>query len=154
MKAATPKATTPSAPKADPEVVSFADATAWSTWLASHHASSPGVWLKISKKGSSFVSVTYAEALEVALTWGWIDGQKKTFDETAFLQKFTKRGKRSVWSKINVGHVARLEKEGRMKPDGLAAVDAAKADGRWEGAYHSSSSAEMPATARRPRRPM
>ena len=82
--------------------------------------------------------------LDEALFFGWIDGQKKTFDETTFLQKFTKRSKRSAWSKINTSHVARLEKKGRMKPAGLAAVAATKADGRWEAAYHSLSTAEMP----------
>ena len=96
------------------------------------------------EKASGIPTVTYAEALDEALCLGWIDGQKKSFDETAFLQKFTKRGKRSVWSKINVGHVARLEKEGRMKPAGLAAVAAAKVDGRWAAAYHSFRTAEMP----------
>jgi uncharacterized protein YdeI (YjbR/CyaY-like superfamily) len=125
-------------------IIAFANAAQFRQWLTRHHADHPGIWLKIAKKASGIPTVTYAEALDEALCFGWIDGQKKTFDETAFLQKFTKRGKRSVWSKINVGHVARLEKEGRMKPDGLAAVDAAKADGRWEGAYHSFSTAEMP----------
>src|SRR6185369_818710 len=85
-----------------------------------------------------------AEALDEALCFGWIDGLKKGFDESAFLQRFTKRSERSSWSKINVGHVARLEREGRMKAAGLAAVAAAKADGRWEAAYHSASTAKMP----------
>ena len=113
-------------------------------WLDKNHAVSSGLWLRLAKKAAGLESVTYDEALEVALCYGWIDGQKKTFDETAFLQKFTPRGRRSLWSKINVGHVARLEKEGRMKPAGLAAVATAKADGRWEAAYHSCSTAEMP----------
>src|SRR5579862_4588464 len=113
-------------------------------WLDKNHATPEGIWLKFFKKATEEKSVTYAEALDEALCFGWIDGQKKTFDATAFLQKFTKRGKRSVWSKINVSHVARLQKEGRMKPAGLAAVAAAKADGRWAAAYHSSSTAEMP----------
>src|ERR1700733_2662200 len=125
-------------------IIAFANAAQFRQWLTRHHADHPGIWLKIAKKASGIPTVTYAEALDEALCFGWIDGQKKSFDETAFLQKFTRRGQRSVWSKINVGHVARLEKEGRMKPDGLAAVEAAKADGRWEAAYHSFSTAEMP----------
>ena len=125
-------------------IIAFATADQFRQWLKRHHADHPGIWLKIAKKASGIPTVTYAEALDEALCLGWIDGQKKTFDETAFLQKFTRRGKRSVWSKINVGHVARLEKEGRMKPAGLAAVEAAKADGRWESSYHSFSTAEMP----------
>ncbi len=125
-------------------IIAFATAEEFRHWLAQHHADHPGIWLKIAKKASGIASVTYAEALDEAICFGWIDGQKKSFDATAFLQKFTRRGKRSIWSKINVGHVARLEKEGRMTPAGLAAVDAAKADGRWEAAYHSSSTAEMP----------
>ena len=100
--------------------------------------------MKIAKKASGLRSVTYAEALDEALCFGWIDGQRKSCDETSFLQKFTRRGKRSVWSKVNVGHVARLEKEGRMQPAGLASVAAAKVDGRWKAAYHSFSTARMP----------
>jgi uncharacterized protein YdeI (YjbR/CyaY-like superfamily) len=125
-------------------IMTFTTAAEFRQWLTVHHADHPGIWLKIAKKASGIPSVTYAEALDEALCVGWIDGQKKTFDETAFLQKFTKRGKRSVWSKINVGHVGRLEKEGRMKPAGFAPVEAAKADGRWEAAYSGSSTAEMP----------
>ena len=125
-------------------VIAFDSVTAFRKWLTQHHADHPGIWLKIAKKASGIPTVTYAEALDEALCFGWIDGQKKSFDTTAFLQKFTKRGKRSVWSKINVDHVVRLEKEGRMKPAGLAVVAAAKADGRWEAAYHSSRTAEMP----------
>ena len=133
-------------PNLSPEqpIIAFVTAAEFRQWLTRHHADHPGIWLKIAKKASGIPTVTYAEALDEALCFGWIDGQKKTFDETAFLQKFTKRGKRSVWSKINAGHVARLEKEGRMKSAGLAAVAAAKADGRWEAAYHSFSTAEMP----------
>jgi uncharacterized protein YdeI (YjbR/CyaY-like superfamily) len=125
-------------------ILAFATAAEFRQWLTQNHASHPGVWIKIARKASGIPTVTYAEALDEALCLGWIDGQKKAFDETAFLQKFTRRGKRSIWSKINVEHVARLEKEGRMKPAGLAAVDAAKADGRWEAAYHGSGAAEMP----------
>ena len=125
-------------------IIAFANATEFRTWLTQNHADHPGIWLKFAKKASGIPTVTYAEALDEALCLGWIDGQVKSIDATYYLQKFTRRGKRSIWSKINVGHVARLEKEGRMKLSGCAAVDAAKADGRWEAAYHSPSSAEMP----------
>ena len=125
-------------------IIAFVTAAEFRQWLTRHHSDHPGIWLKIAKKASGLPSVTYAEALDEALCFGWIDGQKKTFDESFFLQKFTKRGKRSVWSKINAGHVARLEKEGRMKSAGLAAVAAAKTDDRWVATYHSFSTAEMP----------
>jgi uncharacterized protein YdeI (YjbR/CyaY-like superfamily) len=128
----------------DQPIIAFTTAVEFRQWLTLHHADHPGIWLKIARKASGIPSVTYAEALDEALCIGWIDSQGKTFDETAFLRKFTKRGKRSVWSKINVGHVGRLEKEGRMKPEGFASVDAAKADGRWEAAYASFSTAELP----------
>lgn len=128
----------------DQPILAFASAAEFRDWLAQHHPDHPGIWLKIAKKASGIASVSYAEALDEALCLGWIDGQKKAFDENYFLQKFTRRGKRSVWSKINVGHVERLEKEGRMRPAGAAAVDAAKADGRWDAAYQSFSTAEMP----------
>src|SRR5690349_12464235 len=107
-------------------VIAFVSAAAFRKWLTQHHADHPGIWLKIAKKASGIPTVTYTEALDEALCFGWIDGQKKSFDATFFLQKFAKRSKRSVWSKINVGHVTRLEKAGRMKPAGLAAVAAAK----------------------------
>jgi uncharacterized protein YdeI (YjbR/CyaY-like superfamily) len=125
-------------------IIAFATATEFRHWLEQHHGDHPGVWIKLARKGSGIPSVTYAEALDEALCLGWIDGQKKSCDETAFLQKFTRRGPRSIWSKINVGHVARLEQAGRMKPAGLAAVAAARADGRWDAAYQSFSTAEMP----------
>ena len=101
--------------------------------------------MRIFKKGSAQPSVTYAEALDVALCYGWIDGQKQRGDDESWLQRFTPRGKRSAWSKINTGHVERLMREGRIKSAGLVAVEAAKADGRWEAAYGSSSTFEMPA---------
>ena len=127
-----------------PAIIAFITAAEFRQWLTRHHSDHPGIWLKIARKASGIPTVTYAEALDEALCFGWIDGQKKTFDETTFLQKFARRSNRSVWSKVNAGHVARLEKEGRMKPAGLAAVAAAKADGRWEAAYHSFSTAGMP----------
>jgi uncharacterized protein YdeI (YjbR/CyaY-like superfamily) len=131
-------------PNGDPGVVSFADAAAWSRWLAAHHASSVGVWLKIAKKGSKAASVNYAEALEIALTWGWIDGQKGKLDDTWWLQRFTPRGPKSIWSKINRDKAVRLIEAGAMKPAGLAEVERAKKDGRWETAYDSQSRSTVP----------
>jgi uncharacterized protein YdeI (YjbR/CyaY-like superfamily) len=127
-----------------PPILSFADARAWSRWLASHYASSRGVWLKIAKKGANSASVSYAKALEVALIWGWIDGQKGKLDDAWWLQKFTPRGPRSIWSKINREKVVELIEAGKMKPSGLAEVERAKRDGRWEAAYASQSRATVP----------
>lgn len=115
--------------------LSFKNAKAWDAWLEKNHVASRGVWLKLAKKSSRPASLTYPEALDVALTYGWIDGQKKGFDEVAWLQRFTPRGAKSVWSTINREKVAVLEAAGKMKPAGVAAVDAAKADGRWAAAY-------------------
>jgi len=112
--------------------------------LRKHHASSDGLWLKIAKKGVGVPSVTYLEAVEIALCWGWIDGQKKGLDEQHFLQRFTPRRPRSVWSKTNVTKVAALIEAGRMQPAGQAQVDAAKADGRWERAYDGAGTATVP----------
>ena len=131
--------------RAEQPVIAFASATEFASWLTKHHAEHPGIWMRIYKKGSGHPTVTYAEALDVALCHGWIDGQKQRGDEDSWLQKFTRRGPRSGWSKINVGHVARLTQQGRMTPAGIAAVDAAKADGRWDNAYHPSSTVEVPA---------
>ena len=125
-------------------VVSFAGTEEWSAWLASRHQSSNGVWIKIAKKVSGQASVTYAEALDVALAWGWIDGQKGKFDETWWLQKFTPRGSRSMWSKINREKATALIAAGKMLPSGLAEVERAKKDGRWDRAYESQSRASVP----------
>lgn len=114
-------------------------------WLAKNHDKSAGLWLKIAKKAAGIPTVTYAEALDVALCYGWIDGQKGGFDEQYFLQKFTPRRPKSIWSKINVGHVERLIASGEMKPSGLKAIEAAKQDGRWEAAYSSQKNIEVPA---------
>jgi uncharacterized protein YdeI (YjbR/CyaY-like superfamily) len=103
------------------------------------------VWLKIAKKGSGIASVTYDEALDVALCYGWIDGQKKTFDNDHFLQKFTPRRSKSLWSKRNINKVAELTAANRMQPAGLAEVEAAKQDGRWEAAYDSAKNMTLPA---------
>ena len=122
----------------------FKSATAFEAWLRIHHATSDGLWLKLAKKGAADPTVTYAEAVDIALCWGWIDGQKKAFDEQHFLQRFTPRRSRSVWSKINVAKVGKLIAAGRMQPPGRAQVDAAKADGRWERAYDGARSATVP----------
>lgn len=125
-------------------ILPFASAVAWEAWLEEEHARAAGVWLRIAKKDSGIATVTYAEALDVALCFGWIDGQKRGFDATWFLQRFTPRTQRSRWSKINTEHVARLIAEGRMRPAGLAHVEAARADGRWEAAYASQANATVP----------
>lgn len=125
-------------------VLSFADAAEWSAWLASHCLSSRGVWLKIAKKTSGKASVSYAEALAAALVWGWIDGQKEKWDEAWWLQKFTPRGPRSMWSKLNREKATALIASGKMMPSGLAEVERAKRDGRWDRAYESQKSAVVP----------
>ena len=122
----------------------FASQRDFEAWLDANHASSPGLWIVIAKKSSGVPTVTYAEALEVALCFGWIDGQKMGRDDTTFLQRFTPRRPRSKWSKINVEHIARLEGEGRLRPAGRAEVDAAKADGRWDDAYGGMATSEVP----------
>jgi uncharacterized protein YdeI (YjbR/CyaY-like superfamily) len=131
-------------PPDDLPVLPFASATAWERWLEREHARAPGVWLQIAKKDTGIATVTYAEALDVALCFGWIDGQKRGFDATWFLQRFTPRRRGSKWSKINTGHVERLLVAGRMRPAGLAEVEAARADGRWAAAYDGQSSATVP----------
>lgn len=131
-------------PAEDIPIVAFDGPRAWSTWLASNHASSRGVWLKLAKKASGVASVTYPEAVDVALTWGWIDGQKRSFDESAWLQKFTPRGAKSIWSKINREKALALIASGEMQPPGLAEVERAKRDGRWDQAYDSPSRAAVP----------
>jgi uncharacterized protein YdeI (YjbR/CyaY-like superfamily) len=125
-------------------VLPFASPHAWAEWLAEHHAEPGGVWLKLAKKETGIPSLTYAEALDEALCYGWIDGQKKGYDERFWLQKFTPRRRGSGWSKVNTEHVARLIAEGRMQPAGLREVEAAKADGRWDAAYAPQSQASAP----------
>ena len=132
------------APKAETAPTLFRNAKAFDAWLKKHHASSDGLWLQIAKKGVEPPSVTYAEAVEIALCWGWIDGQKKGLDERHFLQRFTPRRARSIWSKVNVGKVAALIEAGRMQPSGQAQVDAAKADGRWAQAYDGAHTSTVP----------
>jgi uncharacterized protein YdeI (YjbR/CyaY-like superfamily) len=128
----------------DKPVVFFESAKDWETWLDAHHETSDGVWIQIAKKSTGLVSVDYREALEVALCFGWIDGQRRPTDDTHFVQKFTPRRPRSKWSQINVAHIARLTKSGRMRPAGRREVEAAKADGRWDAAYASQSTIEVP----------
>ena len=122
----------------------FKNARAFETWLKKHHASADGLWLQIAKRGADEPSVTSAEAVDIALCWGWIDGQKKGLDDQHFLQRFTPRRARSVWSKVNVEKVAALIAAGRMQAPGLAQVEAAKADGRWARAYDGSRTSVVP----------
>ena len=125
-------------------IMPFASPSAWEEWLAEHHAQAPGVWLKLAKKVSGTASVTYAEALDVALCYGWIDGQKKPYDALFWLQRFTPRRPKSGWSKLNTEKVAQLIGAGRMQPSGLREVEAAKADGRWDTAYASQRTVIVP----------
>ena len=132
------------APASDYPIVLFADRSAFREWLSANHASQPGLWLRIAKAASPLQSITYAEALDLSLCFGWIDGQKKSHDADSFLQKFTPRQKRSPWSKRNRAHAERLIAAGEMHAAGLAAVAAARADGRWDRAYDSPSTATVP----------
>jgi uncharacterized protein YdeI (YjbR/CyaY-like superfamily) len=116
----------------------------WADWLAKQHDKSAGVWLKLGKKGTGIPSVTYEEALDVALCYGWIDGQKKGFDDQYWLQKFTPRGQKSIWSKINTEKAEKLIANGEMKPAGLKAIEMAKQDGRWDAAYESQKNISVP----------
>jgi uncharacterized protein YdeI (YjbR/CyaY-like superfamily) len=126
------------------EKLSFASASALRRWLEANHNTSPGIWLMIAKKGSGVDSVTYDEAVDEGLCFGWIDGQKARYDDTYFLQRFTPRTKRSPWSKINTARVARLVTATKMRPAGVREVEAAKADGRWEAAYAGQATAAVP----------
>ncbi|WP_437520345.1 YdeI/OmpD-associated family protein [Sorangium sp. So ce726] len=117
------------------KIKSFPTEAAFEAWMVANHARETELWLKIHKKDSGMPTVTYAQALDVVLCWGWIDGIRKAFDEVSFLQRYTPRKARSVWSQINTDHIARLTAAGRMTPHGQRQVDAAKADGRWEAAY-------------------
>ena len=122
----------------------FKSAKAFEAWLKKNHATSEGLWLKIAKRGSNEPSVTYPEAVEIALCWGWIDGQKKSLDDQHYLQRFTPRRARSVWSRINVNKVQALIEAGRMQAPGQAQIEAAKADGRWARAYDSARTSTVP----------
>jgi uncharacterized protein YdeI (YjbR/CyaY-like superfamily) len=132
------------APTEELPIVEARDQAAWRRWLSAHQAREAGVWLKLAKKGSPTPSVTYGEAVEEALCFGWIDGQIRRFDEHFYLQRFTPRRPRSKWSRINREKASMLIEAGRMHPSGLAQVEAAKADGRWEAAYPGQSQASVP----------
>jgi uncharacterized protein YdeI (YjbR/CyaY-like superfamily) len=125
-------------------IMPFASRDAWEAWLEEEHASSEGLWLKIAKKDSGIESVTFAEALDAALCYGWIDSQRNGFDGRFYLQRFTPRKPRSKWSQVNREKVAKLIEAGRMKPTGLREVERAKADGRWDAAYEPQSAATVP----------
>lgn len=126
-------------------ILLFANRQEWAGWLDSHHADSPGLWMRLAKKASGMTSVTYDEAVEVALCYGWIDGQKKSLDAVSWLQKFTRRTPKSIWSKVNTEKAQRLIEEGKMKPAGLRQVELATQDGRWAAAYEPQSTSVVPA---------
>jgi uncharacterized protein YdeI (YjbR/CyaY-like superfamily) len=129
----------------DPKrIKAFATDKAFEAWLAKHHDKDPEIWIRIYKKGSKVRSVTPAEAIDVVLCWGWIDGQRKGYDEQSFLQRYSPRGAKSIWSEINRDNVARLIEAKRMTPHGLRQIEAAKADGRWAAAYKGSRTMTMP----------
>jgi uncharacterized protein YdeI (YjbR/CyaY-like superfamily) len=130
--------------RAELPVILFEDQDGWANWLAANHAASPGLWLRIAKKAADITSVSYDEAIEVALCYGWIDGQKKSYDDGSWLQKFTRRGAKSIWSKINREKVQALIERGRMQPAGQAEIERAKQDGRWDAAYDSQRVAAVP----------
>jgi uncharacterized protein YdeI (YjbR/CyaY-like superfamily) len=132
-------------PAATPlETRSFGSAAEWEAWLRANHASAPGVWLRFARKGSGVASVTYMEALQEALRFGWIDGQTRSVDEAWYEQRFTPRRARSIWSKRNRGFAEALIEAGRMEPAGLREVERARADGRWDAAYDAPSTATVP----------
>lgn len=130
--------------KPDYKITPFKDSATWRHWLDENHDKIDGVWLRIYKKASSVPTVSYAEALDEALCYGWIDGQKKSYDADSFLQKFTPRRARSMWSKRNIEHITRLKDAGLMTTAGLLEVEKAQSDGRWEAAYDASSGMEVP----------
>jgi uncharacterized protein YdeI (YjbR/CyaY-like superfamily) len=130
--------------KTEIPILGFTSDKEWELWIGKNHANSNGLWLKIFKKDSGSKTVTYAEALNVALCYGWIDGQKKSNDAQSYLQKFTPRRAKSIWSKVNTEHIERLTKAGKMKPAGIKVVEEAKADGRWQKAYSSASKMTIP----------
>jgi uncharacterized protein YdeI (YjbR/CyaY-like superfamily) len=134
------------AAKSPPElpIVQCEDGAEWERWLADNHAGVPGVWCKIAKKSSGVTTVAYPDVLDIAICFGWIDGQRKPLDDTFFLQRFTPRGPRSKWSQVNVGKAQALIAAGRMRPAGHEQVRVAQADGRWDAAYEPQSRATVP----------
>jgi uncharacterized protein YdeI (YjbR/CyaY-like superfamily) len=131
-------------PAAELETRAFASAAEWEAWLREHHDSAPGIWIRFAKKGSGVPSVTYLEALHAALCFGWIDGQARSVDEASYVQRFTPRRARSIWSQRNREFATALIEAGRMQPAGLREVERAQADGRWEAAYDAPSTATVP----------
>ena len=131
-------------PGKDLRTLEFADRGAWERWLEANHESSAGVWLKIARKGSGATTVSYPEALEEAIRCGWIDGQKGSHDDAFWLQRFVPRGPRSKWSQVNRTMATELMKQGRMRPAGVAQIEAAKNDGRWDSAYASQRTVTIP----------
>ena len=125
-------------------IMAFETQQDWERWLTEHHTDTVGIWLKIAKKETGIPSVNYSEALDSALCYGWIDGQKASFDDQYWLQKFTPRRPKSIWSKVNCDKATALIAEGRMQPEGIRQVELAKADGRWESAYESQSKITIP----------
>jgi len=130
--------------KPDLPILTFSSTEDFTSWLAKHHKESSGIWIRLFKIKSKVPTITYAEALDVALCYGWIDGQKKSYDKESWLQKFTPRRRKSIWSQRNREHVERLYKSGLMQPAGIEEVEAAKADGRWEQAYESAGNMTVP----------
>ena len=126
------------------ETIAFASAEEWEAWLREHHDTTPGVWIRFAKQGSGVESVTYLEALQAALCFGWIDGQARGVDDASYVQRFTPRRARSIWSKRNRDFATALIEAGRMQPAGLREVERAKADGRWDAAYDAPSTATVP----------
>jgi|SRR5437660_6446397 len=126
-------------------IIFFESRQDWEEWLKEHQAATKGLWLKLAKKGTNISSIDYQQALEIALCYGWIDGQKASYDEQHWLQKFTPRGPKSIWSKINCDKATALIAEGRMQPAGMLQVERAKADGRWDAAYDGQSKITVPA---------
>jgi uncharacterized protein YdeI (YjbR/CyaY-like superfamily) len=126
------------------KIRAFESEAEFESWLGEHHDTETELWLRIYKKASDTPTITYAQALDVVLCWGWIDGQKKPFDEVSFLQRFTPRKARSIWSQKNCAHVERLTKASRMTPHGQVHINAAKADGRWDAAYAPGRTMEIP----------
>lgn len=128
----------------DVDVLDLPDDAGWESWLASHHTVRSEIWLRLAKRHSGIASITPAAAIEVALCYGWIDGQRRAHNDVSFLQRYSRRRPKSSWSKINVARVEALVEAGRMQPAGIAEVAAAKADGRWEAAYESQRTADVP----------
>lgn len=134
----------PTQPRKEFPIIAFPASQDFEVWLAENHLHSDGIWLRFYKKNSGVETIVYAEALDVALCYGWIDSQTNKYDELSYIQKFTPRRKRSMWSKRNLEHIERLEKEGRIQAQGWKEIEAAKADGRWDQAYDSPANITVP----------